>query len=351
MSEHESAGDKPRDIGLRAVREARVERAALKHGRITGRVWLVAISVLLTAVGAAWLFRGRSLATDKETLFAKQRATAATVGSEWFALRDRLERATIDAAGPYKGDLVEPEARSWDFRSAPGIYLRLRVDDPSSPASIRKLADESRRDAFIGCLMRENNPTAAAIARGDADAGSGWNDQPWNLRLAYFATRILSDEWLSEAKAAEDEIHLRVFVQQFEKAQTEDIPLAVTILKRAQFFLLVLDEDVPEAKELAPDGGFSAGKVTEQALQQLPHPARVHLFDLRRGKELVRLRRQASADYRVMTERPIGDPLLVGALRRQVNNCALAEDVWSAIRPAVAADAGASPKSETETRR
>jgi hypothetical protein len=338
MSEHESAGDKPRDIGLRAVREARVERAVLKHGRITGRAWLVALSVLLTFVGSAWLFRGRSLATDKETLFAKQRATSATVGSEWFALRDRLEHLTMEAAGPYRGDLVEPEARTWDFRSVPGIYLRLRVADATSPASIRKLADESRRDSFVGCLMRENNPTAAAIARGDADAGSGWNDQPWNLRLAYFATRILSDEWVNEAKASEDEIHLRVFVQQFEKAQSEEIPLAVNILKKAQFFLLVLDEDVDEAKELAPDGGLSAGKIREQVLQQVSHPARVHLFDLRRGKEVVRLRKEASADFRVVTERPIADPLLSGALKRQVNNCALAEDVWAAIRPAAGTD-------------
>jgi hypothetical protein len=346
LSEHESSSDKPREIGLKAIREARIERSASKHGRITGKAWLVAISVVLSVVVGAWLFRDRSLANQKEEVLSKQRAALTTVGAEWFPLRDKMEKTTLDAAGPYKGDFVDPETAKWDFRSAPGIFLRMRTEDAKDVALIRKKADDSARDSFIGCLLRENNPTAAATARGEADAGSGWNDQPWNLRLAYYATRILTDEWVNEVKNAEDEIHLRVFVQQYEKAKSEEIPLAIDIIKKAQFFLLVLDDDVPEAKDLTPDAGRNAGKVTEQQLQQVPHPTRIHLVDLKRNKEMVRLRRESEAEFRFAGERTVHDPRVLAAMKRQVNNCALAQDVWAAIRPpaqgiAQGTDAGA----------
>ncbi|HVH43845.1 MAG TPA: hypothetical protein VM925_15940 [Labilithrix sp.] len=340
MSEHESSQDKPRDIGLKAIRDARIERAASKHGRITGKAWLVGISIVLGVVLVAWLYRDRSLANQKEDVLAKQRAALATVGAEWIPLRDKMEKTALEAAGPFKGDFVDPEAASWDFRSAPGIYLRMRLEDAKDVGSLRKKADESARDSFVACLLRENNPTAAATARGEADAGSGWNDQPWNLRLAYYATRILTDEWVSEVKNAEDEIHLRVFLQQYEKSKSEEIPLAIEIIKRAQFFLLVLDEDVPEAKELTPDAGRNAGKVTEQHLQQVPHPARIHLIDLKRNKELVRLRREGEADLRFAGVHTFRDPRIAAAVTRQVNNCALAESVWAAIKPPTAAARG-----------
>jgi hypothetical protein len=338
VSEHESSHDKPRDIGLKAIQQARAERVRSKHGRLSGKAWLVAIGTMITVVTVAWMFRDRTLANQKEEVLRKQRAALSTVGAEWLPLRDKMEKLTLDAAGPYKGDAVDPGAAQWDFRSSPGIYLRMRLEDAKDVASLRKKAQDSARDSFVGCLLKENNPSMAAMAKGEADAGSGWQDQPWNLRLAYASTRILTDEWVSEVKNAEDEIHLRVFVQQYEKAKNEEIPLAIDIIKRAQFFLLVLDEDVPEAKDLTPDAGRNAGKVTEQQLQQVAHPARVHIVDLRGGakdapKEMVRVRREADADFRFAGEHAIRDPYLVAALKRQVNNCALAQLVWAAIKP------------------
>ena len=139
---------------------------------------------------------------------------------------------------------------------------------------------------------------------------------------------------------AEDEIHLRVFVQQYDKAKADEIPLAIDIVKKAQFFLLVLDEDVPEAKELAPDAGRNAGEIAEQHLQQVPHPARIHLIDLKRNKEMVRLRRESEAGFRFAGERNLRDPRVLAAMQRQVNNCALAQDVWAAIKPSSTGAAG-----------
>jgi hypothetical protein len=342
MSEHESGADKPRDIGLKAIRAVRAERSRSKHGRITGRAWLFGIGVVLVVVGGAWQYRERSLDNQKEALLSKQRAALTTVGAEWIPLRDNLEKLTLEAAGPYKGDRIDPEAATWDFRSLPGIYLRMRVEDAKDVATLRSKAKDSARDSFVGCLLRENNPSMARTAHGEVDAGSGWQDQPWNLRLAYGATRILTDEWTNEVKGAEDEIHLRVFVQQYEKAKDEEIPLAIDIVKHAQFFLLALDEDVPEAKALTPETGRNAGKITESQLQQVPHPTRVHIVKVggsssERVKEMVRLRLEADADFRFAGARTVSDPYTVAAMKRQVNNCALAQSVWAAIKP----DAGA----------
>ena len=58
---------------------------------------------------------------------------------------------------------------------------------------------------------------------------------------------------------------------------------------------------------------------------------------------MVRLRREAEADFRFAGERTLRDPSILAAMKRQVNNCALARDVWTAIKsPAEAADAGVS---------
>jgi hypothetical protein len=321
-----------RELGLKAVHSARAERQNSKYGRISGPVWLVAGGAVVVTLIVAWLVSDRSLSTEKEEILAQQRAAVTTVGAEWFPLRDKLEKITLDAAASFDGDKVDAEQAKMDFRSSPGLYLRLRVAEAKSAESLRAHAKESVKDAFTGCLLREPN---AALARGDADAGVG-PDQPWNLRQAYTATRVLTDEWADEVKGATDKNRLRVFQQQYDKAKRDEIPLAIEIVKRAQFFLLVLDEDVPEAVELSGD----AGTITQEALQQLPHPARVHIINLKTGAEIARVRRTAEADFHFVGEQAVRDPEIRAAMKRQVNNCALAQAVWGAIRPGSAAAGG-----------
>lgn len=329
-----------RELGLKAVHSARAERKTSKYGRITGPVWLAAGGAVVVTLVASWLLSDRSLSTEKDEILAQQRAAVSTVGAEWAPLRDKLEKITLDAAAHFDGDKVDLEQAKIDFRSSPGLYLRLRVAEATSAEALRKNAKDSVKDAFTGCLLREPN---AALARGDADAGVG-PDQPWNLRQAYAATRVLTDDWAREVKESADKDRLRVFRQQYDKAKRDEIPLAIDIIKRAQFFLLVLDEDVPEARELSGD----AGTITQEALQQLPHPARVHIVNLKTGQEIARLRKTAEADFQFVGEQAVRDPEIRAAMKRQVNNCALAQAVWSSLRPgagggaAADADAGAS---------
>jgi hypothetical protein len=283
---------------------------------------LIAAGALVAGLVAHSVVSSRELNSDRRSLLAKQRAVESTLGAEWFPLRDRLEADVLEDAQDFAGDRIAPEARSHAFRSQPGLYLRMRVADAKNVDAIRTVAADAKKDGFAACFLREPNERGV---RGEVDGGA-FAEQPWNLGQAYAATRILTDAWVHEVNDADEAMRLRVFSEQYDKAVREEIPLAIDVVKRAQFFLLVLDEDVPEAAAHA-----EGGAITEAALQLVAHPARVHLYDLKTGQETVRVRR--SAEWQVISagERQVTDEETVDAMKRQANNCALASSVEAAI--------------------
>jgi hypothetical protein len=294
---------------------------------------LVAGAAVIGGLVANKVVSERELQSDRQALLAKQRAVSATLGAEWYPLRDKLEGDVLGSAGDFPGDRIEPEARSGAFRAQPGLYLRMRVTDAENPTAIRRIASDAKKDAFAGCLLREPNERGV---RGEVDAGA-FAEQPWNLGQAYASTRILTDDWVRDVKEADDDLRMRVFVQQYDKAVRDEIPFAIDLVKRAQFFLLVLDEDAPDVPQ-GPDGGPS----TENELQLVPHPTRIFLFDVARNKETLRLRRSAGARVISAGESVVTDPEVRDAMQRQANNCALAQSVESELAAAklAAIDAG-----------
>ena len=313
--------NKRKGRGLPALARAREDRAS-GRGRWTTQAGLVALAAVVGGFIAHEIVSSHELKADRQKLLSKQRAVVSELGPEWFPLRDKLEGEILTSARDYAGDHVEPDARRSGFRTQPGLYLRMRVADARDVASVRRVAAEAKKDAFATCLLREPNDRGA---RGDADAGA-FAEQPWNLGQAYSATRILTDDWTKEVQGADDDLRLKVFQEQYDKAVGGDIPLAVDIVKRAQFFLLALDEDVPEAAHLV-----ESGPITEAALQLVAHPTRVHLFDVATGRELVRLRRSGDAQVIPAGERVITDPEMMDAMQRQANNCSLASQVEMAL--------------------
>lgn len=320
-----------RKPGLPSVHKAREDRQRGKFSRTTPGFWLWAGSGLIAILVGYRFVSGRQLEGAKGELLSKQRAVRSSIGATWFPLRDRIEGLTTLAASHVDEDLVDCQAARWEFRALPGLYLRLRVADARDVASVRRATLSSQKDGFVGCFLREPNAAAGA---GEADAGV-FAEQPWNWQKAYEATRILTDEWVSEVESAPDPLRLRVFEEQYEKAISTEIPLAIDSVKRAQFFLLVLDEDSDEAKQAA-EGGI----VTVAMLETTPHYARVHLWNLGTGKEVVRVRRAAEAGFVFAGEHEVRDPETLDAMKRQVNNCALAKEVDRAL-------AGVSPSDAT----
>ena len=131
-----------------------------------------------------------------------------TVGVEWDSLRDRLEAAVIDAAGPYAGDVVDHGSLVGDFRAHPGLYLRMRIEDAHSAESLRAATEQSQRDGFAACFLHDTAPSMA-------DAGP-FGEQPWNLRRAYDSTRILTPRWIDDVKATDDDLRMRAFEKQYD---------------------------------------------------------------------------------------------------------------------------------------
>ncbi len=314
-----------RKPGLPSVHKAREDRNRGRWSRATSGFWLWVAAGLIGALIVYRFVSGKQLGDAKGQLLAKQRAVESSIGADWFPLRDRIEGYVVDAASRSDTDAVDPDAMSWAFRALPGLYLRLRVAEARDVASVRRTAPASQKDAFVACLLREPN---AAAAKGEADA-SAFAEQPWNWQKAYAATRILSDEWVTEVNDSPDPLRLRIFEEQYEKAVRTEIPLAIDLIRKAQFFLLVLDEDSDEAR-LAAEGGA----VTEAVLQRTPHYARVHLYNLKSGKEVLHLRRSAEASFVFAGEGHVSDPETLDAMKRQVNNCALAKEVDKALAAA-----------------
>jgi hypothetical protein len=311
-----------KDRGLSAIAKAREERAG-NRSRWTTRAGLLAMFAVVGGYFAHLLVEGQELRIERRSLLAKQRAVQATLGAEWTPLRDRLESDIVEAAKPYPGDQIDPEARKEAFRTQPGLYLRMRVADVTDARSVRKFAADAKKDGFVGCFLREPNERGV---RGEVDGGA-FGEQPWNLGQVYAATRILSDEWVQSLKDTDDDLRMRVFKEQYDKAVAEEIPFAIEIVKRATFLLLVLDEDAPEAASLA-----DAGRTPEEALQLVAHPTRVFLFELQQHRQLLRLRRAADARVIPAGEHLVTDPEIRDAMQRQANNCALARAVDMALK-------------------
>jgi hypothetical protein len=141
--------------------------------------------------------------------------------------------------------------------------------------------------------------------------------QPYNIRAAYRGTRVLGEEWTVGLRTASDDMKMRLLEREFDSAVKDDIPLVIDLLTRAQFFLLVLDEDPADA---AP------GKLTIEDVQAAPHAARVFLFSLKGGMDrtLLRLRRDVAGRFMPMGGIAATDPDVIAAQQRQVNSCQLA---------------------------
>jgi len=320
-----------RTRGLIAVEDSRTRRRAGLLPALPTRLWLWVLMAIVAWGIFYWKTTQGEIESQKAALFARQRGVVAELGSKFDPLRQRIEDWTTGASAPYPGDFEAPELKTWDFTTMPGIYLRLRLADANSVTSMRSASQSSLRDAFTACLFRTQNadPTSGPPCKASHDCAPGTfcNEvdhcmppaQPYNMRTAYFGTRVLGEEWTVRLRSASDDMKMRLLEREFDSAVKDDIPLVIDLLTRAQFFLLVLDEDPPGVS-------LPADKPAHEVIQGLPHPARVFLFGLRPGMDrvLLRMRRDVAGRFIPAGENPMTDPDLLAAQQRQVNSCQLA---------------------------
>lgn len=323
----------PRERGLPSVHRAREARSKIRWP--PAKYWGYAGIILALSFVFYWKWAQGRLESARQKLMARQRAVAVELGPRWNPLRDRVERWTLELAKDMGPEVVEHDVlRSWDFREMAGIYLRLPVTQATGADELRKNAKESLRDAFTSCLMRVSNPNPIAGAEckrtRDCPVGEFCNEtdhcskpaQPFNLRVAYRSMHVLSDTWIREVQDASNDLRMRVLEASFDDATRDDIPLAIDLLTRAQYYLVVLDEPVE-------------GAATVEALHAAPHTARVGVWRLSDDKLVMRVRREASGQLLGGTPAVEGDVL--EARQRQANSCSLALAVRQAMGDANAA--------------
>ena len=328
--------DAPRNRGLPSIQQARDARAEGKTRWPSPKFWAYAGLILAISAILHWKWTDSEVEHTKQKLLADQRGVAAELGPRWFPLRQRIEGWITGLAHDAGPEVIDQEALSkWDFRTRPGIYLRLRVEDAQSPEDIRRGARDSLRDGFTACLMRVPNASATqgkeCKRTRDCPAHEFCNEQdhcsrpsqPFNLRVAYRTMQILSDEWVRDVQATDTELRARLFVTNFEDAVRDDIPLAVELLTQAQYLLVVLDE-TPAGTPPAGDAGSM-----EETVQGLPHAARVAVYRLEDDKLVLRIRRESGGELIGVT--PQANPETLAARQRQANSCALALAVRQAM--------------------
>lgn len=327
--------------GLGAVETSRAERNRVKRPPFKVILWFT----MTIAVGLILYFRWESTQTEsaRQKLLSKQREAIALFGQQWFDVRDGIEKWTVEAAGRPEPDLVETaELEQFDFRQMPGIYLRLRKDQAKDVASVREAAMGSLRDGFTSCLMhnKSDSPIVGKECKdsSECELGQMCNEyarcakpgQPYNLRLAYKSFGVLSPQFEKEARETTNSLTIRGLDAQFEAAKQSDFPIAIDLLSKAKFFLVVVDERPAPASPPATDAA-DAGPPPEdvEAAAGMTYPSRVALYRIEDGKLLLRLTREAKAE--LLGGAPIGDTEVAAAFKRQAQSCALANEVKNVL--------------------
>lgn len=341
--------DEPRIRGLRAVEESRVaRRRALVLGKVqlrgdASRFWLWTFVIFIAFGLIYWRVAEGQLESQKSALMSKQRAVAKALGPTLVPFRDRVEKWAVSlGTGVWKGDQVAPGVDVEKLSKTPGVYLRLRRGDATS-GEIEKAAVRSLHDGFTSCLFvrkGKGRPAEGKPCRSPSHCEKGelcneWNvcsppTQPYNMRLAYRALRVLSSKWTDEVHQASTDIAVRVFEHDLEKVSTEDVPIAVDLFTRAKYASIVLDED-PDTGFEPPTGEEESEETALQKLQRLPHFARIGIWSMETGEPLLLARFLADAKIVPVGKRVVDDETVRRAQQRQANSCSLAMAVREAL--------------------
>lgn len=271
----------------------------------------------------------------RSSLLAKQRAVVTELGPRWLPLREKIENWTTELAKDPGGEVVNKDIlASWKFLDKPGIYLRLDVDQAATAQDLHKAANDSLRDGFTACLFRAENKNQLSgkdckLTR-ECAMGEICNElshcappaQPYNLRVAYRSLRVLSNDFIHDVQEASGELELRKFVLFFDDASQDDLPVVIPLLEKAQYFAVVLDENVDKLE-------VPQGSTKSEALRAVSHASRVGIWRLSDGKLVVRLRRTPDVDMKQSGAQL--DERVMAAQKRQALSCALAGSVREAM--------------------
>jgi hypothetical protein len=338
------------------LNESRDERRrAIVLGRVRLRAlppqfWLWTAALLGGFAVFYWKYAQGQVERAKSAVMAKQRAIAQSLGPKILPFRDSVESWARELAkDPWPGDHVSGDADLDRITKSAGVYLRLRQANTKTVKEIRKAAVASLHDGFTSCFFvrdKPHDPTLGPSCKNPGDCAPGllcneWDVcaapvTPYNMRLAYRSLRVLSTEWTDELHGATSELAVTAYERDLQKVTGHDVPIAVDLLTRAKYVTIVLDEPVPFG---VPDPVDAGDETAEERVQRLPHWARVAVWDLKSGSQLMRVRAEAAGRLRPVGPRQNPGQQSVAA-QRQANSCALALEVKQALLRGASARGG-----------
>jgi hypothetical protein len=350
-------GRKQRVRGLPSLNEMRNAR---QRSIVTGKVRLQAMrpifwlwaAVIIAVFGVIyWRVSESQLASQKSEVAAKQRAIRMSLGPRILPFVQRVESWAAElATGPAEEELASDA--KWDFLArAPGVYLRLIATKAKDAPNIRRAAAVSLNDGFTSCFfIREGAPDPTVgpkcVSSSSCEPGLLCNEwdvcssvpRPFNMRLAYRAWRVLSDEFSRSLQDATDDLQVRALDHELDQITKVDVPVAIEVLQRAKTVTIVLDE-VPEGLQRPVVTQPGEPRLTEeQYLQGIPHEARVGIWDAVSGKLIVRWRGRAQSRLVSVGRAQELDAEVENSRKRQANSCYLATSLKGRL---LAASAGA----------
>lgn len=319
--------------------------------------WLWTAVVFAVFGVTYWRIAEGKLASQKSEVSAKQRAVRMSLGPRILPFVERVEKWAMDLSTAPTTEVIASGLDWGVLARRPGVYLRLLVTNTKDAASVRRAAAISLNDGFTSCFfVREGapDPTVGPKCETSSSCSPGllcneWDvcsavPRPYNMRLAYRAWRILSEDFTRSLQDATDDLQVRALDLELEQVTKVDVPVAIEVLQRAKTVTIVLDE-VPGGvlKPLQVEPGVPV-LADEQRVQGMPHDARVGIWDAATGELLVRWRGKAESRLVSVGRRVELAPEVAAARTRQANSCHLATDLKERIRAALLDSSGAASK-------
>lgn len=322
-------------------------------GGVSPRFWLWGFVVLGGILVIYWKIQQGKLASEKSAIMARQRAVAKVLEPEVVPHMARLEEWVKQLAESKRSEFVDPAVPLRELQTSTGVYFRLRAANAKDVTLQRKAAERSLLDGFVACLFirqGEPDPTRGERCRSSADCrepGLICNEyevcvpppRPYNMRLAYGALRVLTPEWTDELHQTVNDLEIRRYGRELEQVAKHDVPIAIQMMQKAKYFTVVLDDD--------PPGGLPE-KVTpleteEERVWRTAHQARVGVWDMKAGRQVLEVRARAAGVLRPVGEVTVSTPESQAAQAQQANSCSVALQVKAAVERIRAA---ASPSPE-----
>lgn len=334
-----------RGRGLTALNEARqTRRRAIVLGKvrvreIATRFWLFTFVGLVVFSIAYYRYSESELAKRRGALLAEQRAVATAIGTDAFALRDKLEGWVLSLAAGQLAPHVDAGVSVSAIARGPGLYLRLRQGDAVDVAGVRAAAARSLHDGFTSCLFigRAGDPKQGAECKATSQCGPGelcndWGvcappSQPYNIRLLYAALRVVEPGWRSKLEATTDDLQVLAMELDLQDIAKHEVPAAVELVRRSKYFTVVLDELPAGGLPEATADSVELAETPEERLQATDHFVRVGIWDIERGVQLLAMRVEAAGRYVAVGRGVPKDPRIARAQQRQANNCAVGTEV------------------------